>query len=89
MRGCGFRGVACFCKRVPLFFLVCRVSGCNDLRGGGGGLASCPCWSDVLREVVRLGGYCMPLHYLLGDRLRCGGKSCRLAGLLGLLSYYP
>ena len=33
---------------------------------GGGVVVFCPCWSKVLREVVTLGGYRMPLFYLLG-----------------------
>ena len=50
--------------------------------GGGGGLVSCPYWLDVLREVVTLGGYCMPLFYLLGGL----AKVWREVVPLGLLS---
>jgi hypothetical protein len=50
---------------------------------GGGVVVFCPCWSKVLREVVTLGGYRMPLFYLLGGL----AKVWREVVPLGLLSY--
>jgi hypothetical protein len=62
----GFVGLRVFASGWGVFswFAVYQVA--TICAGGGGGLVSCPCWPDMLREVVVLGGYCMPLSYLLG-----------------------
>lgn len=78
----GFVGLRVFASGWGLFswFAVNQVAAV--CLGGGGVVVFCPCWSDVLRELVRLGGYCMPLFYLLGGL----AKVLREVVPLGLLS---
>ena len=78
----GFVGLRVFASGYPYFswFAVNQVAAV--CLGGGGVVVLCPYWLDVLREVVPLGGYRMPLPYLLGGL----AKVWREVVPLGLLS---